>query len=386
MSEVIMPRLSDSMEEGTIVHWLKASGEAVRRGDEIVEIETDKATVAHEADSSGVLTIVRAEGAVVPIGSPIARIDEEPGTATSPEDGAAPRPEPTAPGRPASASPVARRLAQKLGVDLAAVTGSGPNGRIVRADVEAAARPATPAPAREPEPEPLPEPVPEPEVEVVALSRARRTIAQRMAETKATVPEFTVSMAIDMAEAVSLRRQLTTLAAEAPSLNDMVVKAAALALREHPRANGAYRDGTFELHRRVNVGIAVAVPDSLLVPTVVDADRKPLTQIAAQTRALAAKARDGRLTPDEQAGGTFTVSNLGMFGVTEFTAIINRGQAGILAVGALADVPVVDAGRVTVGTRLTLTLTCDHRILYGADAAAFLARVRALLETPLALL
>lgn len=374
MTEVIMPRLSDSMEEGTIVHWLKASGEVVRRGDEIVEIETDKATVAHEADSSGVLTIVVAEGAVVPIGSPIARIDEE--AATSPEDGATPRPEPSASGRPAGASPVARRLAQKLGVDLAAVTGSGPNGRIVRADVEAAARPA-PTPADKPEPER--------EVEVVALSRAQRTIAQRTAETKATVPEFTVTMTIDMAEAVSLRRQLGTLAAEGPSLNDMVVKAAALALREHPRANGAYRDGMFELHRRVNVGIAVAVPDSLLVPTIVDADRKPLTQIAVEARALAAKARDGRLTPDEQAGATFTVSNLGMFGVTEFTAIINRGQAGILAVGALADVPVVDAGRVTVGTRLTLTLTCDHRILYGADAAAFLARIRALLETPLAL-
>jgi pyruvate dehydrogenase E2 component (dihydrolipoamide acetyltransferase) len=222
----------------------------------------------------------------------------------------------------------------------------------------------------------------------VELSKIQQTIARRMAEAKATVPEFAVSTEVDMAAAVAVRTQLKAMASEAqpaPSFNDMVVKAAAHALREFPRANGAYKDGSWELYARVNVGIAVAARDALIVPTVFDADAKSLGEIARETRALAQRVRDGQITPPELSGATFTVSNLGMFGVSDFTAIINAGQAAILAVGALREVPVVQDGRVIAGTRMSLTLACDHRILYGADAAQFLARIRALLESPIAL-
>jgi pyruvate dehydrogenase E2 component (dihydrolipoamide acetyltransferase) len=407
MSDVVMPRLSDSMEEGTILRWLKADGEQVERGEEIVEIETDKANMPYEAEVAGTLAIVAAEGSAVAVGAVIARIGD--GGEASGEAAPAQAAPPAAPARAAAAaetsapraaadrvkaSPVARRLAEQLGVDLAAVAGSGPGGRIVKGDVEAAAAPAPPAPAAA-----APAQAAAPAgaaangaqgrgaVQTVELSKLQQTIARRMAESKATAPEFAISTVVDMAPAVALRAQLKALAgdAPAPSFNDMVVKAAALALREFPRANGAYRDGAFALHERVNVGIAVAAQDALVVPTVFDADRRPLAEIATEARALAGKVRDGSITPPQLSGGTFTVSNLGMFGVTEFTAILNQGQAGILAVGALQDVPVVEDGAIVPGKRLALTLTCDHRILYGADAAEFLARVRALLEAPIAL-
>jgi pyruvate dehydrogenase E2 component (dihydrolipoyllysine-residue acetyltransferase) len=447
MSEVVMPRLSDSMEEGTILRWLKASGDEVQRGEELVEIETDKANMTYEADASGVLEIVAQEGETLPIGAPIARIgggdsgDSSSGPAelrAGPVDGsgdsadesaessgptttgsaggaaarstsAAPAPEapatapPSAPSPPAvsteddgrvKASPVARRLARKLGVDLASIVGSGPGGRIVKADVEAQGG-AAPAPAAAAAPAPVPGPVVsgeagtgKGEVRAVELSRVQQTIARRMAEAKATVPEFTVTTEVDMAAAVAMRAQLKVIANEhepAPSYNDMVVKASAVALREYPRANGAYRDGRFELYSRVNVGVAVAAPDALVVPTVFDADQKSLGEIAREARALAQRVRAGQITPPELSGGTFTVSNLGMYGVTEFTAIINAGQAAILSVGALREEPVVRDGAIVAGQRMSLTLTCDHRILYGADAAELLARIRALLEAPLAL-
>jgi pyruvate dehydrogenase E2 component (dihydrolipoamide acetyltransferase) len=207
-----------------------------------------------------------------------------------------------------------------------------------------------------------------------------------MAESKATVPEFTLRVDVDMADVVSLRRQLKGAAdpdRPVPSLNDFVVKACALALRDHPRANGAYRDGEFHLHSRVNVGIAVAAIDSLLVPTIFDADGKSVGQIAAEARMLAEKARAGSITPPEVAGGTFTVSNLGSFGVAAFTAVINAPQAAILAVGEVADRAVVRGGQLVARPMMSATLSCDHRILYGADAAAFLRRVRELLEAPL---
>jgi pyruvate dehydrogenase E2 component (dihydrolipoamide acetyltransferase) len=206
-----------------------------------------------------------------------------------------------------------------------------------------------------------------------------------MAESKATVPEFTLRSEIDMEACVQLRAELKALGGEVPSYNDMVVKASALALREFPRANGSYRDGRFELHSRVNVGVAVAAPDALVVPTVFDADRKSLREIARETRALAERVRAGTVTPPELSGGTFTVSNLGMYGVTDFTAVINPPQAAILAVGALAPRPVVRDGGLVARHTMGVTLACDHRILYGADAAEFLARIRALLEQPLAL-
>ncbi|HEX7290236.1 MAG TPA: dihydrolipoamide acetyltransferase family protein [Conexibacter sp.] len=420
MPDVVMPRLSDSMEEGTILRWLVSSGAEVARGDELVEIETDKANMTYEADASGVLEIVASEGDTLPIGELIARIgggDSDSGqtarragpvagdddSAGEPAEIAAPAPparsassapaEPPAPspsvpsaepvnGR-VKASPVARRLARERGVDLTGLRGTGPGGRIVKADVEAAEiAPAAPAPA-----------APEQgggkgETTVQELSRTQQTIARRMAESKATVPDFHVATEVDMAAAVAVRAQLKALASDehpAPSFNDFVVKAAALALREFPRANGAYKDGKFELYERVNVGVAVAAEDALIVPTIFDADQKSLGEIALETRALAARVRAGQITPPEVSGGTFTVSNLGMFGVTQFTAIVNGGQAGILTVGALRDEPVVVDGTIVPGKRMTLTLVSDHRILYGADAAQVLARIRALLESPLAL-
>jgi pyruvate dehydrogenase E2 component (dihydrolipoamide acetyltransferase) len=284
-------------------------------------------------------------------------------------------------------------------VDLAALSGSGPGGRIVKADVQAAATPgAAPAP---PPSEPASAPAAPPpaaapadvgtakgEVRVQELTRTQQVIARRMAEAKATVPEFTLEAEIDMDAAVRTREELKEMAGEGavvPSYNDMIVKASALALREFPRANGAYRDGHFELFSRVNVGVAVAGEGSLVVPVVLDADAKPLGAIARETRALAARVREGSITPPELSGGTFTVSNLGMYGISNFTAVINPPQAAILAVGALVERPVVRDGAVVPGHVMPVTLACDHRILYGAEAAEFLSRLRALLEHPAAL-
>ncbi|HXV04651.1 MAG TPA: dihydrolipoamide acetyltransferase family protein [Solirubrobacterales bacterium] len=219
-------------------------------------------------------------------------------------------------------------------------------------------------------------------------SKLQATIARRMAESKATAPHFYLQAEVDMSRAVEARARLKAAAGEGevvPSFNDMVVKACALALREHPRANGAYRDGRFELYSRVNVGVAVAAQDALVVPTVFDADRKGLRQIAEETRALAQRVRDGQITPPELSGGTFTVSNLGMFGIDSFSAVINPPQAALLAVGAIVERSVVRGGELATGHLMSVNLACDHRILYGAPAAEFLARVRSLLEEPLAL-
>jgi pyruvate dehydrogenase E2 component (dihydrolipoamide acetyltransferase) len=398
MTEMVMPRLSDTMEEGTILRWLKADGEYVKRGEELVEIETDKANMTYESDQEGTLQILAREGDTLAVGQTIAHIGagnggEVPAAVSQPA-----QVKPTkAPGRaePAQqerlkASPVARRVAKENDVDLQTLSGTGPGGRIVRADVEAAKAPAAaqPAPAVEGA---------KGETTVQELSRTQRTIARRMAESKATIPDFTLNMDVDMEGCVALRTQLKGLAKDghaahpAPTYNDMVVKASALALREFPRANGSYRDGSFELHSRVNVGVAVATDDALVVPTVFDADGKSLGEIARETRALAERVRAAAITPPELGGGTFTVSNLGMFGVTRFTAIVNPPQAAILSVGALEPRPVVLAGgpdgegEIVVRHTMSLTLACDHRILYGADAANFLARIRELLEQPASL-
>jgi pyruvate dehydrogenase E2 component (dihydrolipoamide acetyltransferase) len=227
------------------------------------------------------------------------------------------------------------------------------------------------------------------DVSVQELTRTQQVIARRMAESKATVPEFTIATDVDMEGAVELRKQLKaaaeTVSGVVPSYNDMVVKASALALREYPRANGSYKDGHFELYSRVNVGVAVAAQEALVVPTVFDADRKSLGEIARDTRTLAERVRANAITPPELSGGTFTVSNLGMFGVTEFSAVINPPQAAILAVGKMEPRAVVRDGEIVARNIMTITLVCDHRILYGADAAEFLARIKALLEQPIAL-
>jgi pyruvate dehydrogenase E2 component (dihydrolipoamide acetyltransferase) len=422
MAEVVMPRLSDTMEEGTILRWLVADGEPVRRGQELVEIETDKANMTYESDLEGVLATVAAEGDTLPVGAVIARIgDGDSGAVVStaaknddagvpavgevPErdvkDGEASSPEVSpaedSAGERVKASPLARRIASERGVDLHTVTGSGPGGRIVKADV--------PAVTEEQPDDGAPPAVPglasvttaKGETTVVELTRTQQTIARRMAESKATIPHFSLQADVDMEACVALRTELKSLAKDgipthpAPTYNDMVIKACALALREFPSANSSYRDGRLQLHSRVNVGMAVAVDDdeptggALVVPTVFDADQKSLGEIARETRALAARVREHSITPPELGGGTFTVSNLGMFGIASFTAIINPPQAAILSVGSLGPRAVVRDGELLARNTMTVTLACDHRILYGAPAARFLARIRELLEAPAAL-
>jgi pyruvate dehydrogenase E2 component (dihydrolipoamide acetyltransferase) len=458
MAEIVMPRLSDTMEEGTILRWLIADGEAVRRGDELVEIETDKATMTYESDLDGVLETIASEGDTLPVGAVIARIGSAGGGATASDraaretsDGGDADEDATAidgragaaaasaqaetvreavsgsaaettlaaggGGARVKASPLARRIARENDVDLRALTGSGPGGRIVKADVQAAAstvsaqtgetaagtsggRPSdtgdTPSAGAPASPSPgagLPGiTTAKGETTEVELSRTQQTIARRMAESKATIPHFALQTDIGMEECVALRVELKRLGhADAPTYNDMVVKACALALREHPRANSSYRDGRLQLHGRVNVGVAVATESdgpaggALIVPTVFDADLKSLGEIAREARALAARVREHSITPPELGGGTFTVSNLGMFGVASFTAIINPPQAAILSVGSVRPRPVARDGEILARQQMTVTLACDHRILYGADAARFLARIRELLEQPAAL-
>lgn len=370
--DIRMPRLTDSMTEGTIVKWRKTLGERVEPGDELAEIETDKATILFEADCGGtLLEQVAAEGESVPVGAVIARIGDAAAQRATVESN-------TAAGRARTRiSPVARRIAEERGVDLSRVSGSGPNGRIVKADVEAAAAPAagaasespaTPGPARQ---------AADRQSTLVPLSRLQRTVAERMTQSQTSVPHFYLEAEIDMTRCLEGRERMKVGSGDGPvpSINDLVVKACALALRAFPTANASYRgDDQLELHARVNVGIAVAAEATLLVPTIFDADRKGLAEIAAESRALAERARTAAITPAELDGGTFTVSNLGMFGVRSFLPLVNPPQAAILACGA------VGAAR-----RMAVTLACDHRVLYGADAAAFLQRIRAQLEEPLSL-
>jgi pyruvate dehydrogenase E2 component (dihydrolipoamide acetyltransferase) len=422
VSEIVMPRLSDTMEEGTVLRWLRRDGEHVRRGEELVEIETDKAAMVYESDQEGALRIVAQEGDTLAVGATIAHVGEvgaaETPSAESPAPAGAASQQASAPTDAAvhesadpqsppadapahqgegrvKASPLARRIANESGVDLRTLAGTGPGGRIVKADVEAA---GTPAPAAEPASLAERVAAAKGDTTVVELTRTQQTIARRMAESKATIPDFALQAEIDMERCVALRSELKRLSPEeAPTYNDMVVKACALALHEHPRANGSYRDGKLQLHSRVNVGVAVAADSddpmggALVVPTVFDAALKSLGEIARETRALAERVRAGTITPPELGGGTFTVSNLGMYGIRSFSAIVNPPQAAILSVGSLAPRAVVLAGSADGGGEIVarhtmaVTLVCDHRILYGADAARFLARVRELLEEPAAL-
>jgi len=390
--ELTMPKLSDSMEEATIVRWLKRPGERFARGEPLAEIETDKATVVYEAESDGVLaTIVVPEGGAARLGEPIALLDGDadataapvartPQAPTSTAPPTVTAPTPTAahrdPGRP-RATPVARRRAVELGVALFGLAGTGPGGRITRVDVErAAASLGAVADAG----------YDKGAVERIELTPTQATIARRMTAA-ASVPTFAVTAEIDMTTVVALRRGAGDLVQRMPSVNDFVVRAAALALRRFPAFNSAYADGAIERHARVNVGIAVALEGALLVPTLFDADRKPLVQISAETRELVERARRRALRPEELTQSTFTVSNLGMFSVHSFTAIVDPPQAAILAVGGIARRPQeTDDGQVAFRDTLLATLTADHRVVYGADGAAFLAHVKDLLEHPLSLL
>jgi pyruvate dehydrogenase E2 component (dihydrolipoamide acetyltransferase) len=437
MGEITMPRLSDSMLEGTIISWLKRDGDPVGRDEDLVEIETDKATMTHASEFAGVLQILAAEGTTHPVGAVIAQVGPSP-VAQAPVDtngagatandrgvtvpagtaagGGAPveiagGTAPAAPAAPsirssARATPLARRAAHAHRVDLERLRGTGPHGRITRADVLSAAGVVAPvAEAAGPVAEAA---VPVAEAPAVAEpgaaapvaprtedrgdtiqppTRVQRLIAARMAEANATIPQFEVQTEVTMDGAVALRSELGRLTEiDPPSYNDLVIRACALALVRHPRVNASYREDRFKLHGRVNVGFAVATDDALIVPTIGDADTKSLTVIAQETRRLAARVRSGEITPPELSGATFTVSNLGMFGMTAIRPIVNPPQVAILGVGALRGVIARVEGQIVDRTLMTLTLTSDHRILYGADAARFLADIQSLLETPLRLM
>jgi pyruvate dehydrogenase E2 component (dihydrolipoamide acetyltransferase) len=395
LHDVGMPRLSDSMEEATVLQWLKRPGDEVAKGEPLVEVETDKATIVYEAEAAGRLEeIVVAEGHAAALGDVIARLRIAAATGAPPPAVAAPTPAPaeraaaapsaSPPARPpkqgrARATPVARRLAKQLGVSLEGLDGSGPGGRIVRADVRGAAPgdgAAVGAPAE----------TGRGGVTEVAHTPTQRTIAERMAESRATVPEFTLEAEIGMDAALVLRDELKAAGTDPlPSLNDLIVRAAALALREFPALNASYAPGKTLRYERVNVGIAVDVDDALLVPTIRDADRRSLFEIARESRRLAEAARARRVGPDALADGTFTVSNLGMFGVRRFHAVINAPQAAILAVGEVAERAVVADGTVVPRSTVEVALACDHRVVYGAEAARFLQRLKHLLEHPVVL-
>jgi pyruvate dehydrogenase E2 component (dihydrolipoamide acetyltransferase) len=369
-STVVMPRLSDSMEEGTIVRWLRSAGDVVRSGEPLVELETDKATVTYEAEADGVLEIIVDTGATVPIGTPIASIGESLRRESRRQ-----------------ASPLARRLAREAGVDLRLVTATGPRGRVVRADVERSLASTT---ARGPDGGRVAVSTTDGKgaPTVLELSRLQTTVARRMAESTATVPQFGLEVDVDMQGCAALRSQLKGLegGVPLPTYNDFVVRASALALREHPRVNGAYQDGRFELYPDINVGVAVAAQDALLVPVLRAADRASLFEIALKTRQLVAAVRDGSIVPADLSGATFTISNLGAMGIDRFSAVLDPPQAAILSVGAISDRAWVCDGEVEVRSIMTIRMTCDHRILYGADGAAFLTSVRTRLQSPLSLL
>jgi pyruvate dehydrogenase E2 component (dihydrolipoamide acetyltransferase) len=410
MPDVIMPRLSDTMTEGILVQWLKQEGEPVQRGEVLAEIETDKATMELEAYDSGVLTrIIAAPGSTVPIGQPIAVIGEQSAVADVPAaadvplavtpslsaaDGVAATAEP-APWRepPATStvrtSPLARQLARNHGLDIAGIPGTGPGGRVVRADVETAiAASSGTAPVASAQVHSGPVALAEPADEQVALTSIRRISAQRLTES-AAAPHFYLTSVVNAEPLLAVRTQLNEQLSDSGakvSVTDLLVRACAVALKTHPQVNASWGGDHLVRHARINIGVAVALEDGLIVPVIRDADRKRLSEIAAEAHALAERARAGKLTPDEFSHGTFTISNLGMFGIDHFTAVINPPEAAILAVGAAREEAVVRDGQLVVGTTMKLTLSIDHRVLDGATAAGFLQDLVGLVERPLRIL
>jgi len=461
VSKVVLAKLSPTMEEGTIVKWTKKEGDAVKQGDVLAEIETDKANMEMEAQGSGILRKILVEaGGKAPIGTLIGVIAEanediepliakegakagaaakaaapapaapapaapapEPAQAAAeasakaapadqPASAAAAEKTPPAPPAPAArpapapapvaasastggeggrvkASPLARSMAAHQNIDLSSVAGSGPGGRIIKRDIESWAGPRpSAAPARvsaAPSPRPAP---PGPSItpgQELPLSNMRKTIAKRLSESMFGSPHYYVTVEIDMDAAVDLREQIQRLEEGKVSFNDLVVKACAKALTRFPMVNASWGGDKIATHADVNIGIAVAIPDGLITPVVRNADRKSILDIAHEVRDLATRARDRKLKPDEFTGSTFTISNLGMFDVDSFTAIINPPDSAILAVGAVRKVPVVDGDTIRPGHRMKVTMSSDHRVIDGALAAQFLAEVRRLLEAPVAL-
>ncbi|MBA3275509.1 MAG: pyruvate dehydrogenase complex dihydrolipoamide acetyltransferase [Chloroflexia bacterium] len=440
MGTVIMPKMGDAMEEGTLLKWLKAAGDEIAEGDPIAEIETDKVTLEIEAQEDGFLTnVLIEEGTTAAIGTVIATIgtqDEvgqapakaapaEPEVAEEPEQelaAAAPvaeEPEAaSAPAEPAAAtstqvvkrapgerlraSPLVKRLAEEHDIDLTQVAGSGPGGRIIKIDIADFVSGAKSAPKAEvsapvqapsangqvaPSSAPASSPVSDKGTKV-DLSRMRRTTGKRMTESKLGIPHYYVTTKVDMTEALDFRKTINGALSDSGgkvSVNDLIVKAAALSLRDHPEVNTSWEDGELYQHEAIDINIAIAIDGGLIAPFIPAADGKSLGAISTLSRDLGRRAREGGLTPEEYQGGTFTISNLGMFDVDEFIAVINPPQAAILAIGSVAETPVVRNGRVTVGQVMKITLSADHRALDGAQVATFLQSVKKYLEQPMLL-
>jgi len=412
---VLMPRLSDTMTEGVIASWHKKVGEAVKKGDVLADIETDKATMELESYKDGILLHQGAPaGATIRVNDLLCIIGNEnldvaailasinnAGTApavVSPaaSSAAASAPNPVSTSTEVSnnsgrifASPLAKKMAADKGIDLSRVKGSGDNGRIVRQDIETftPAAASTPAAAHQSTmPVAAPVVTGKESFEEVPVSQMRKVIARRLSESLFTAPHFYLTMSIDMDAAVAARTRLNENAAVKISFNDMVVKATALALRQHPKVNSSWLGDTIRFNHHINIGVAVAVEEGLLVPVVRFADGKSLTAIGSEVKTFAQKAKDKKLQPADWEGSTFTISNLGMFGIDQFTAIINPPDACILAVGGISQEPVVKNGQIVPGHVMKVTLSCDHRVVDGATGAAFLQTLKGLLEEPLRML
>ncbi|HEU4793939.1 MAG TPA: dihydrolipoamide acetyltransferase family protein [Nitrolancea sp.] len=434
---VVMPQMGYDMDAGTLLRWLKQEGETIGRGEPIAEIETDKVNLEIESFDGGIVhKHLVTEGETVPVGQPIAIIGEpgevidEPskpasaGAATSQAsqpaapaatngvqstttlDGTTDQVFERAPGERVRASPLVKRLAAEHGINLHAIRGTGPGGRIVKADIlphvgRPAATPIPPtlapsapevgrvAPAAQVAPRPAPSvaPVASPASETRDLTRIRKTIARRMSESFQQAPHFYITMPVDMGKALRLRQEINE-QVEAPqkvSINDLVVKASALALRKFPMLNASYAGESIQVHQRIDISIAVALEEGLISPFISDTDHKPLGEIAAASKDLIERARNGGLTPEEYQGGTFTISNLGMYGVESFSAIINPPQVAILAVGGITKEPVYQDGQFVPADIMRVTISADHRVTDGAEAARFLAELKHLLESPMLL-
>lgn len=431
MPKIIMPKMGDGMEEGTLLRWLKEVGEEVELGEPLAEIETDKVALELESGEAGILlqTLVE-EGETVPIGTAIAAVGQEgekiedqqeevvaevseesvaaaeaAASEDSPADVAAsskdepaqqqpreveqtPSPAPDrAPGERLRASPIVKRLAAEHGIDLSAVQGTGPGGRIVKEDLKpylTGARPA-PSPAEAAPAAPAPS-GPRPTGVPREMSTIRQRTGQRMKESKDVIPHFYVSSEIEMGSAMAFRKQINDQVEDdgsRVSINDLVVKSVAKALRDFPNLNTSLEGDTLYDHENIDINVAVAIENGLIAPFVPDADKQSLTAIARMTKDLIGRAREGGLTPEEYQGGTFTITNLGMMDVVDFVAIINPPQAAILAIGSIYERPVVEDGEVTVGQRMKVALSADHRITDGAEVAEFLQAVKKYLQNPL---
>lgn len=418
---VNMPRLSDTMEEGTVASWLKQVGDSVEEGEILAEIETDKATMEFESFYSGTLLYIGIqEGDSAPVDSVLAVIGPE-GTdvdavlkgGDTPKAAASekkedkkqsaskeekqPAPEASVKEGRIFASPLAKRMATDLGIDLSQVKGSGENGRIVRKDIEAhepaeatSADTKQAAPKEKEAPQqaaaPVYIPAGEEEFEEIKNSQMRKTIAKRLGESKFNAPHYYLAIEIDMTSAIASRKQINNLPDTRVSFNDMVIKAIAMALRKHPRVNSQWSGETTKIAKHIHIGVAVAVDEGLVVPVLPFADQMSMTQIGANVKSLAGKARNKKLQPKEMEGSTFTVSNLGMYGITEFTSIINQPNSAILSVGAIVEKPVVKNGEIVVGNAMKVTLACDHRTVDGATGSEFLQTFKQYMENPVVML